>query len=50
MERHIEKFLPEKGNIRLLSVTEKQYNDMKILIGSKNATERSIGTERMIIL
>ena len=38
------------GNVRLLSVTEKQYDDMKILIGNKTKTEEILGVERMIII
>ncbi len=50
LEKCIQKFIPEKGNIRLLVITEKQYDDMKIFIGSKSETEKTIGTERMIII
>ena len=50
LEKRIQKFIPEKGNIRLLVITEKQYDDMKIFIGSKSETEKTIGTERMIII
>lgn len=48
--KRIKKFAPEKGNVRLLSVTEIQYNDMKLIVGSKNETEKLIGEERMIII
>lgn len=50
MEKRIRKFLPVEGNIRLVSITEKQYDDMRILIGSKNAKEAAFGTERLIII
>ncbi len=46
----IKKFVPSTGNVRLLNVTEKQYEDMKILVGSKTAKETAIGTERLIII
>lgn len=49
LEKRIRKIIPKKGNIRLLVVTEKQYEDMKLLVGSKNETEKVLGTERMII-
>ena len=39
LENRIKKFIPDKGNVRLLSVTEKQYDDMKILVGNKTKTE-----------
>ena len=50
LEKRIKKIVPNKGNIRLLVVTEKQYEDMKLLVGSKNEIESRIGTERMIII
>lgn len=50
LEKRVQKIAPSKGNIRLLVVTEKQYEDMKLIVGSKNETEKVIGTERMIIL
>lgn len=48
--KRVEGIAPEKGNVRLLTVTEKQYTDMKIIVGSKNTTERTIGSERLLIL
>lgn len=50
LENRIRKFLPPRGNIRLLCVTEKQYEDMKILIGSPTTTEKALGTERLVII
>lgn len=50
LENRIKKNLPEEGNVRLLCVTEKQYEDMKLLVGSRLASETAIGTERLIII
>lgn len=50
MEKKIKGFVPKNGNVRLISVTEKQYDDMKILVGSKSLTEEKVGNERMIII
>ena len=50
LERRIIKITPPKGNVRLLCVTEKQYEDMTLLVGSKNTAEMTIGTDRMIII
>ena len=50
LEKRIRKFIPEKGNIRLITITEKQYDDMKVLVGNKKLTEEILGSERMIIL
>lgn len=50
MEKRLCKFLPLEGNIRLVSITEKQYDDMRILVGSKNVKETALGTERLVII
>lgn len=50
LEKRIKKFTPPDGNVRLLSVTEKQYEDMVLLVGSRTDTEINVGTERMIII
>lgn len=50
LEKRIQKIVPPEGNIRLLCVTEKQYSDMKLLVGSKSAAENAIGTERLLVL
>ena len=50
LEKRVQKFAPEKGNIRMITITEKQYIDMKLIVGSKGETEKIIGTERMIII
>lgn len=50
LEKRVQKFVPAEGNVRLLCVTEKQYSDMKLLVGSRSTAEEAIGTERMIII
>ena len=50
LENKIKKVVPANGNIRLITITEKQYNDMKILVGSKSLKEAAIGSERMIVI
>lgn len=50
LENRLKKNLPQEGNVRLLCVTEKQYADMKLLVGSRQASETAIGTERLIII
>ncbi len=42
--------LPSCGNIRLITVTEKQFEDMIFLVGNGNMTERYISSERMIVI
>lgn len=50
LERRIKQFVPKRGNIRLLMVTEKQYSDMTLLVGCKQLKEEAVGIERMIII
>lgn len=50
LEMRIRKITPPEGNVRLLCVTEKQYSEMVLLVGSRSTTETAIGTERLIIL
>lgn len=50
LEKRLQKIMPKEGNVRLLTVTEKQYEEMKILVGSKKVTEEALGLERMIII
>lgn len=49
LENRIRKFAPTKGNVRLIMITEKQYEDMKMIVGSKNEQEKTVGTERMLV-
>lgn len=49
LKKRLKKITPPSGNVRLLVVTEKQYEDMVLLVGSKNGMEK-IGSERMIII
>lgn len=48
-EKHIESFLPSKGVVQSLILTEKQYNDMHFLLGKKIKEVRN-SAERTIIL
>ncbi len=50
MVKRIEKIAPTSGHIRTFMITEKQYKDMKIIIGDKSATENILGVSRFISL
>ena len=50
MEKRLLKIVPTAGNVRTLMITEKQYEDIKIMVGTKRAQEEAIGNERMIII
>jgi len=42
--------LPKNGHIRLMYITENQFQDMKILIGNKSHQESVVGVNRMVII
>ncbi|MDO4479341.1 MAG: CRISPR-associated endonuclease Cas2 [Lachnospiraceae bacterium] len=50
IEKHVRQIVPPSGNVRLLAVTEKQYADMKLIVGSRSTTETTVGAERLIVL
>lgn len=41
--------LPEKGSVRLLTITEKQYESIHVLLGSKTFEDSSESTELLNI-
>ena len=49
-EKKLKSFIPEAGNIRLLTVTEKQYEDMVFLLGGKGIQEETIGNNRLVVI
>ena len=48
--RIINQEAPEHGHIRLLMVTEKQFEDMSLIIGVKNHQESVIGTNKVVVI
>lgn len=38
LEGRIEKIIPSEGLIEIITITEKQYSNMKIMLGEKNQT------------
>lgn len=41
---------PKNGNIRLLYITEKQYEDMELILGVKSDLEEVVTAERIIVI
>lgn len=41
--------LPPKGAVRVLSVTEKQFASMKILVGKPNFQEKKVSNQQMLL-
>ncbi|MFV0424211.1 MAG: CRISPR-associated endonuclease Cas2 [Bacilli bacterium] len=53
VNKHIKRLIdnkPKYGNVRVLQVTEKQYENMVFLIGEFNFHEKTINTNPMIII
>lgn len=40
--------LPNDGNIRVLVITDKQYSDMRVILGNKNINEIYNSSERYV--
>lgn len=49
-ENNLKYFLPQGGEIRLLSVSEKQFSEMKILVGHHSQQEVIVGNKKMVII
>lgn len=46
--RRIQQILPSEGNVRILQVTDKQYGNMKLLVGDIKK-EEVIGVEQLLL-
>ena len=52
VDKHVARIcanLPAKGSVRTLSVTERQYARMKILVGTKHAHEKPAGDQLLLL-
>lgn len=52
VNKYIEKLednIPKEGNIRVMQVTDKQYERMKILIGDEIPEEKSVGAKQLLL-
>ena len=47
-ERNLKQFLPVHGEVRLIAVSEKQFNDMQILVGSRSKQEVLVGNKELV--
>ncbi len=41
--------LPSKGSVRFLQITEKQYSEMKFLVGKQKPQEKKINAQQLSI-
>lgn len=49
-ESILKKYVPQGGNIRLLYVSETQFQDMILLVGSKSRQEEVVGINRLVVI
>ena len=47
---NIIKISPEKGNVRIMIVTEKQYASMEVIVGGKSRQEKIITEDSFLLL
>ena len=45
--KRLNTILPEKGSVRCLTITEKQYEEMKFLVGKPTIKEKSINCNQL---
>ena len=51
-EKHLKRLsdnLPKEGSIRYLQISEKQFANMKLLVGTKNYQEKKVNTDQMLL-
>ena len=48
--RRLREKAPLNGHIRLLMITEKQFDDMFLIIGTKTHQEEVIGSHRLVVI
>lgn len=49
-EAILKRYAPLNGNIRLLYVTERQYDEMILLTGSKSRQEEVVGCRKLVVI
>lgn len=47
--KRLEKNLPEYGSIRCLQVSEKQYANIKLLVGTQKHQEKMVNADQLIL-
>ncbi len=49
-EGTLKRITPPSGEIRLLYVSEKQFEDMKLLVGVRSHQEEKVGNNRLVVI
>ena len=51
-EKHLKRLasnLPQEGSIRCLEISEKQFANMKVLLGTQNFQEKKVNADQMLL-
>ncbi len=48
--QRIESFAPRDGNIRILCITEHQFEEMILLVGEESETEKTVKKEYLVVI
>ena len=46
----IKRNLPPKGSVRFMKITDRQYADMKVLLGEKKSFEKSMANDNIDVI
>ncbi|WP_367378597.1 CRISPR-associated endonuclease Cas2 [Enterococcus gilvus] len=46
----LKRMTPPSGEIRLLYVSEKQFEEMQLLVGSRSHQEETVGNNRLVVI
>ena len=46
----LKRTIPLSGEIRLLYVSEKQFEEMKLLVGTRSQQEEKVGNNRLVVI
>nr|WP_034994568.1 CRISPR-associated endonuclease Cas2 [Liquorilactobacillus vini] len=49
-ESILERRLPAAGEVRLLYISEKQFEDMKLLVGQRSKQEKVVGIQKLVVI
>lgn len=49
-ETILKRLIPKAGEVRPLYVSEKQFEDMKLLVGMKGCQEEVVGNQKLVVI
>ncbi|MGX7350629.1 CRISPR-associated endonuclease Cas2 [Enterococcus canis] len=49
-ETILKRMIPRTGEVRLLYVSEKQFEEMQLLVGTKGHQEQIIGNQKLVVI